>query len=212
MKTKQLIDALAEDMTVADPVWTTKSFLAVIGGLSISLIIFVLFLGIRADFVRAAFDPHVIFKFVFAMSVIATCAVLVSALLRPVAKRLSQFYWLTIPIVILAFGVGAQLATSEPGYWFSGLIGRFPGACLRNIPILAAAPFIGLMLISKAGAPTRPALAGLVIGATSGGLGAFIYAFHCPDDSALFVATWYSLAIVMMSAIGSFVGARVLRW
>ncbi len=62
------------------------------------------------------------------------------------------------------------------------------------------------------GAPMRPGLAGMVAGLLAGGLGAALYAAHCPDDSPLFVATWYSLAIAIVMVIGGAVGHRILRW
>jgi hypothetical protein len=35
---------------------------------------------------------------------------------------------------------------------------------------------------------------------------------HFPDDSPLFVAAWYTLAITFVSALGAVAGARLLRW
>jgi hypothetical protein len=35
---------------------------------------------------------------------------------------------------------------------------------------------------------------------------------HCPDDSPLFVAVWYPIAIAFMTAVGAALGARLLRW
>ena len=43
-------------------------------------------------------------------------------------------------------------------------------------------------------------------------LAAAIYAWHCPDDSPLFVATWYTIAISMVTAVGFLLGRRLLRW
>ena len=42
--------------------------------------------------------------------------------------------------------------------------------------------------------------------------GATLYAFHCFDDSPLFVATWYTLATLVVTAAGALVGRRLLRW
>ncbi|HUI21148.1 MAG TPA: NrsF family protein, partial [Methylocella sp.] len=58
----------------------------------------------------------------------------------------------------------------------------------------------------------RPALAGAAAGLLAGAIGAAFYATHCPDDSPLFVATWYTLAIAFVTAIGAIAGARLLRW
>ena len=44
------------------------------------------------------------------------------------------------------------------------------------------------------------------------GLAATLYASHCTDDSPLFVATWYTVATALVTAIGAFIGSRVLRF
>ena len=56
------------------------------------------------------------------------------------------------------------------------------------------------------------AFAGAVAGLAAGGIAAAIYAWHCPDDSPLFLATWYSLAIAIVVAAGFLLGRRLLRW
>ena len=62
----------------------------------------------------------------------------------------------------------------------------------------------------RRGAPSRPTVAGAFAGLLSAGLAATLYAAHCTDDSPMFVATWYSLAAVIVAAIGAFAGSRVL--
>jgi hypothetical protein len=71
---------------------------------------------------------------------------------------------------------------------------------------------VGVLAALRYGAPTRPRLAGAAAGLLAGGLAATLYAAHCPDDSPLFVVTWYSLAIAMVVIAGSLIGPRVLRW
>jgi hypothetical protein len=39
-----------------------------------------------------------------------------------------------------------------------------------------------------------------------------MYISHCPDDSPIFVAAWFTLAIVVASCIGALAGSRMLRW
>jgi hypothetical protein len=46
----------------------------------------------------------------------------------------------------------------------------------------------------------------------SAGLGATFYAAHCADDSPLFVATWYTLAALVVAALGAAIGSKVLRY
>ena len=56
--------------------------------------------------------------------------------------------------------------------------------------------------------PTSGAIAGMM----SAGLAATLYAAHCTDDSPLFVATWYTIAAALVTALGALIGSKVLRY
>jgi hypothetical protein len=62
------------------------------------------------------------------------------------------------------------------------------------------------------GAPESPGIAGAVAGLASAGIAATLYASNCFDDSPLFVAAWYPLAIMLVATIGFFSGHRWLHW
>jgi hypothetical protein len=47
---------------------------------------------------------------------------------------------------------------------------------------------------------------------TAGGAGAAVYALHCPESGAPFVAIWYSMGILLACGLGALLGPRVLRW
>jgi hypothetical protein len=55
-------------------------------------------------------------------------------------------------------------------------------------------------------------LAGASVGALSGGIGAIIYAMICSLDSIAFVTIWYVAGIGISSALGAWLGAKVLHW
>ncbi|MFC6491272.1 NrsF family protein, partial [Nitratireductor sp. GCM10026969] len=57
-----------------------------------------------------------------------------------------------------------------------------------------------------------PALAGAAAGLLAGGLAATFYAAHCTDDSPLFVAVWYTIAVAMLALVGAAIGSRLARW
>ncbi|MDP9812634.1 hypothetical protein J2W42_005504 [Rhizobium tibeticum] len=80
------------------------------------------------------------------------------------------------------------------------------------IPLIGLGPLAVFLAALRHGAPTRPRLAGAVAGLLAGGIAATFYAAHCTDDSPLFVATWYSIAIAGLAALGSVLGRRVARW
>jgi hypothetical protein len=91
-------------------------------------------------------------------------------------------------------------------------MGHNAAFCLTFIPLLSLPPLIGFLLALRSGAPQRPALAGAAAGLAAGSIAAALYAWHCIDDSPLFIATWYTIAIAAVSAIGAGIGGRYLRW
>jgi hypothetical protein len=124
-------------------------------------------------------------------------------------------YWLRGLFVapsVVAIAVLGELAMTDPGSWWTRLVGANALDCLTYIPLLSAAPLVGLLLAMRQAAPTEPGLAGAVCGLSAGGFGGFFYAMHCPDDSPLFIAIWYTIAIAGVTLVGSFIGSRLLRW
>jgi hypothetical protein len=113
---------------------------------------------------------------------------------------------------LLLAGVLLELLTLPPESWAAGVLGRNVSHCLACIPLLSLAPASCLLLALRHGAPARPGLAGAVSGLAAGGLGASLYALACPEDSPLFVAAWYSLAIALVTGVCFFAGRRWLRW
>ena len=92
------------------------------------------------------------------------------------------------------------------------LIGNNSRVCVLAISLLSLPLLAAALLALRRGAPSHPALAGAFAGALSAGLAATLYASHCTDDSPLFVATWYTLAVVVVAGIGALAGARVLKF
>jgi hypothetical protein len=78
---------------------------------------------------------------------------------------------------------------------------------LLSLPALA-----GALWVLRSLAPTRPRAAGFAAGLFAGAAGAFGYAFACVEESAAFIALWYSLGIALAGALGALLGPRVLRW
>jgi hypothetical protein len=68
------------------------------------------------------------------------------------------------------------------------------------------------LFVLKMGVPTRPAVAGAAAGVLAGTLGAAAYSVVCKNDGGLFVAVWYSVAILIVAGLGAIVGRRALAW
>jgi hypothetical protein len=154
----------------------------------------------------------------FDVKLLSTLSLAVAAcglMLRMARPGAPVGYWLKGLLIapgVVALAVLAELFFTAPGSWWTRLVGTNALDCLTFIPLLSAAPLIGLLLAMRQAAPTEPGLAGAVCGLSAGGIGGFFYAMHCPDDSPLFLATWYTIAIVGVTIIGGAAGTRLLRW
>jgi hypothetical protein len=211
MDTDQLIRTLAADTARARPVGFVLA-LALLAAAPVSLLMFFTELGVRPDVMTAMRNPFFDLKFAVTLA-LATSAILVSLhLSRPEASMRGWGWLFMIPAGLLVAGISGEMMMPQRLPMMTRLVGQNSRVCMTAIPAMSlpllAAALVGL----RHGAPTRPALAGAVAGLLSAGLAATFYASHCTDDSPLFVATWYTIATALVTAVGALAGARVLRF
>jgi hypothetical protein len=212
MKTEVLIRALAADG--ARPIQPLGLYLlrGTLGGALLAVIVFLLSLHTRPDLSQAFHSPAFVYKIVVAVALALTAGSLLSEVARPLPTSARRLGLLIVAPALLAIGVGVELCTQPAGLWLQRLVGHNASHCLSLIPFLAAGPAVCLLIALRRGAPARPASAGAIAGLASGGVGAVLYALTCPDDSPFFVATWYTLAIAVVTGVTAFAGRRLLRW
>ena len=210
MRTDDLIRALATDG--ARPVVPIGRHLtgALLIGITLSALLFLATLHARSDIALAFSIPGFCLKLIITVLLGLSAIAVLSDAARPI-PRLRWHRLLLAPALLLA-AVMFELSTVPAHLWTTRLIGHNAPHCLSLIPLLSLAPAACLMMALRRGAPARPAFAGAIAGVLSGAVGATMYALTCPDDSALFVATWYSIAIVAVTAASTYIGRRVLRW
>ncbi|HLZ05526.1 MAG TPA: DUF1109 domain-containing protein [Bradyrhizobium sp.] len=211
MDTDQLIKTLAVDNTRARPVSHVLA-MALFAAAPVSILMFVAALGVRPDVETAMHNPFFDLKFAVTLA-LATAAITISLHLSRPEASLRGFVWLlAIPPLLLVAGISGEMMMPQRLPMMTRLVGHNSRICMSTVPLMSlpllAASLIGL----RHGAPSRPALAGAMAGLLSSGLAATLYASHCTDDSPLFVATWYTLATTIVTAIGAVVGSRVLRF
>ena len=212
MKTEQLIRTLAADNAHrARPVGLVLA-LALLAAAPVAVAMFLAGLGVRPDVMTAMHNPFFNLKFVETLALAISAIVVSLHLSRPEASVKGWGWLLLIPVGILAGGVAVEMMMPQKVPMMTRLVGSNSRVCLTAIPLMSlpllAAALIGL----RHGAPTRPAIAGAIAGLLSAGLAATVYASHCTDDSPLFVATWYSIATALVTAIGALAGSKVLRY
>ena len=212
METEQLIRTLAADNEQrARPVgWVLAT--ALLAAAPLSMAMFLATLGVRPDVMTAMHNPFFDLKFVVTLA-LAIAAIAVSLhLSRPEASLKGWAWLLLIPAGILAAGIASEMLTPQRRPMMTRLIGNNSRVCMTAIPLMSLPLLAGALIGLRHGAPARPAVAGAVAGLLSAGLAATLYASHCTDDSPLFVATWYTVATALVTAIGALAGSKLLRF
>jgi hypothetical protein len=212
MRTDDLIAALVADRHVGEVSLERRFALAMATSFAVSAVLFFMTLGPRDDLMAAIGTARFDLKIIEALLLAITAAVLALRLARPgLEKGRAAISLLAVP-ALLAMGVAAELLLVPAAQWQRRLVGSNSLVCLTAIPLLALPVLAAALYVLHSGAPTRPTLAGAAAGLLAGGSAAVLYATHCTDDSPLFVATWYSLAIALVSLVGAAAGKRLLRW
>lgn len=212
MRTDDLIKALAADAEVVQPTPARALAIALVVGMSLAGILFAIFLGPRADIATAAGTWRFQFKLVVTTLLLISMIPVLTRLARPDAPLRSALIPLAIAPLLLALGVVIELLTTQPHSWLTHTIGHNWRACLTIIPLLALTPLAAVILALRSTAPASPTLSGAMAGVLAGAISATYYATLCTDDSPLFVATWYTIAIVGLAVAGAIAGRIALRW
>lgn len=212
MQTDRLIAALAADANTAPLRIGPVLALALLAALPVSVALFTSVLGMRPDVRTAMHNPFFDLKFVVTLALAFTAIVVSLHLARPEASFDKWGWLLSIPAILIALGIMAEMMMPHERPWLMRMIGNNAMACMASIPLFAL-PFLAAALLAlRRGAPARPTLAGAVAGLVAAGLGATLYASHCADDSPLFVVVWYSIATAFVAAVGAVAGRLMLRY
>lgn len=212
MKTDDLINALDADarskaMPLHSAWWVAAGAAAVIAA-----VVFWLTIGPRPDIMIAMHTMRFLSKFVFTIVLAATAFALIRALSAPGASTGKAAAWMIAAPLLVLVTVVLELFAVPEADWSRRLVGSNMMICMGFIPLIGIGPLAIFLWMLRYGAPTRPVLAGAVAGLLAGGLAATFYAAHCFDDSPLFVATWYSIAIAALAALGALGGRLFVRW
>lgn len=211
MNTTDLIGLLAEDTPAGPPLSgrLTRALIFAVGG---SAALLLATIGPRPDLLAALGTARVIFKISFTLLLAASACALVFRIGMPGLSVGARARLLVAPVLLLLGGLAAEVGALPADRWAASLVGQNAAFCVFFIPVLALAPLAGLLWALRSGAPDSPGLAGAAAGLAAGGFAAALYAWHCPDDSPLFVATWYTIAVAIVTFAGWAIGRRLLRW
>lgn len=213
MNTDTLIRSLATNLTpVSRHAVGKRIFAGLTLGSLVTLGLVAGGLGLRADLPRALSGFPFWMKWFYTISMAAGAMVLVARLARPEPVRLRRFWPLALPVGIMAILVAIELAGTPTSRWLEIWLGKTWRTCPWTILGLSIPIFAGLLWAFRRLAPTRLRAAGAAAGLASGACAATLYCLHCPETSAAFLLTWYSLGLGLAATAGALVGERLLGW
>lgn len=212
MQTDDLIARLADDLTPVRRGAVARALaVPLLVGLVAAGLAMLGWLGPRPDLVPAMGTFPFWMKFFYTLAVAGLALWLVERTGRPGAPWRRPLVLMALPLAILV--LLAALALATPGADTHALMmGVSSQVCARNILVISLPLLAGAFWALRRLAPTRPALAGAGAGLFAGAAGAFVYAFHCTESAAPFVAIWYTLGMLLPALLGGFLGRWALRW
>lgn len=213
MRTEDLIAALAAGAAPVDR-WAVAKRLGLyaFAALPVSAAVMLMWLHLRADLAEAVFSGFFWVKLGYALALALTGFLMAERLSRPAAPfQRPAASAVRVILGMAVWGAAALYLTPAPqrlALWLGGSYSVCGAYILTlSLPMLAAA-----LWAARQGAPTRPRLAGLACGLFAGGLGAAVYCLHCPESTAPFLATWYTLGMLATAALGAVLGPIALKW
>jgi hypothetical protein len=213
MKTDQLVAMLAAGTPAAPRLAASRRIgLALLVGVPLSLAILLAAYGPRHDLVQAMFWPMFWVKLLFPLCIAGAAFVALQRLARPGVAM--QRAWIGAAAPVLVIWLLAAVA-----WWSAPVEARLPllmgqswRICAASIALMALPVFAATLVALRSLAPTRPAWAGAAAGALAAGVGAAVYALHCEELTAPFLAVWYVSGIALPVLVGALLGPRLQRW
>lgn len=213
MNTEALISRLSENLRpIGRSAVGSRLAAGLVAGAAMAAVVLSLTLGFRPDLWLAMQGPTFWMKWGYTLTLSATAIYVTSRLARPDPGDLRGLWLLAVPVTVLAVIGMLDLARTPRSDWLGMWLGTSWMTCPWFVLALSAPIFVGLLWSFQRLAPTRLRAAGGAAGLTSGAFAATIYCLHCPEVSAIFVLTWYSLGILLAASIGALLGPRLLRW
>ena len=213
MKTDELIRMLATGVEPVQQHLPEKLISkALLVGLAISFILLVVFYGIRPDLKQVSATFPFWMKLGVPLANVMLGLVFVLALAHP-GKIPKVGYWvLFIPVAVLWVWAILSWVNADASQHADMLWGKTWRVCIKNIAFLSVPTAVATLLALRNLAPTQPVLSGAIAGWLAGGVGASVYALHCPEMAAPFLAVWYVLGMLVPTAIMAWIGHHSLRW
>ena len=213
MQTDDLIRLLATGLEPVPVAAARRRWaLALAGALPVVTAMMLVTLGVQPGLGALFARPMFWMKLAFPAAVAAAAIVGCARLARPGAQLGRVPSALALPFAVIVLVALVALAQTAPEARIDAWLGATWRKCPALIAMLSTPTFVAALWALRGLAPTRLRLAGACAGLLAGAVGAFVYAFHCPELTAPFIATWYVLGMLAPAAVGALLGPALLRW
>jgi hypothetical protein len=212
MKTDELISLLATD-PVPEPNTMTRRFTVALAlGMAGAYLLMVATHGIRADLAPATLEAMFWGKLIFAGSLAFAGLSATQRLGHPGVRLGGVRLAIAVPVGVLWLVAAVVLVAAAPEQRSHLILGETWSTCAFSIAMISLPLFMATLWAMRGLAPTHLALAGASAGLLAGSLSTLVYALHCPESGAPFIAVWYVMGIAIPTLTGTILGPRVLRW
>lgn len=211
--TDDLIKQLAADVKPVGRNATLRRLALGVGlGAAIAAAAMIAWLGPPLQAVQSTGAAAFAMKLLFAATFFAIAFIMLHAAARPGREVGARWLWFVLPIGLVAASAAMELSLAAPQARSELWLGSTSQTCLLTIILLSLPILAGIGWASRWLAPTRLRLAGLLAGLVAGSAAANLYALYCPETTATFLLSWYSLGILAAGLVGMVAGPRLLRW
>jgi len=212
MRTDDLIAVLTKQPEPVRPCAVLRDLLmGTVIGLAAATTLMLLTLGLRPDLAHELLGAPFLMKFGYTLAIACVAVRIVERSGRPGSNSNGLVGLLALPVLAIVSLASWQLI--QPGAdRLLLLVGHTAPVCTVLIGYLSIPLLVATFRVLRSLAPTRLVQAGAAAGLLSGSAAATIYALHCPEISAPFVAIWYSAGVCLSTAVGALLGPWALRW
>jgi hypothetical protein len=213
MQTDDLIARLSESLEPVRGTQVVRTLALGLGaGAAGSAVLMIATIGVRHDIVAAMGGEAFWLKFLYTLAIAALGLKLVERIGRPGTDAAWPAWLLGVPVLILMAMMAMQVMPADDATRHALVMGHSANVCSALIAALALPLFAGLFWSLRQLAPTRLTQAGAAAGLLAGSAAATIYAFHCTESTATFIAIWYTAGIALTTLLGAGIGRWMLRW
>jgi hypothetical protein len=211
MRTDQLIAELAQvQRPTGNP--QLRIAVAIAAGWLMSLAGLLMFLGPPLQEMQHTGIASFAVKLGYTVALASLSVMAAIAAGRPGSKLSGPVAVIAIPIILLSFVALLELGPADAEARRAMLFGTAYLDCIKSVALASLPVFVMLAWSYRILAPTRPPLAGFLIGLSAGAAGAVAFALYCHEASASFLIAAYTPAMLIPALLGAVGGRLLFKW